>query len=308
MLHVLSHDSHSGQPLLGTHGVHGTVLYFLGKLSVEHAASLLGILIPHTDARAVLRRGLAHQEHAYTVIGQAGEDAAVDAYHTHHGQARHSDERGALDAGDALDDAGIGLHLVLDDGAGCLGIECVLDENGDMLDAHGIDGGRIDHLGTEVAEFHGLYIAEFGDDVGRTDDARIGCHESIHVGPYLQHSGIQHSCYDAGCVVAAAASQVGHLAALGIGTDKAAHQTHLGDGLPVVLDKPVGELRGQTVLAALDLGLDKRAAVIPLGVLDQRGNYTAADALAIGDDSGQGLGAKVMDEIDTLVDAAQLLQ
>ena len=308
MLHVLAHNGHCGQSLLSTHGIHGTLLYLLGKLRIEHTAGFLGVLISHTYARTVLRGCLADQEHADAIVGQTGEDATVDTYDAHHGQTCHCDECGALDAGDSLDDAGVGLNLILDNGTGSIGIEGILDEYGDMLDTHGIDGGRIYHLGTEVAEFHSLHITEFGNHIGCTDDTWVGRHEAIHIGPYLQHTGIQYCSDDAGCVVATASAQIGHLTAYGIGADKSAHQTHLGNRLPVLLHQARRKVHGQAILSSLDLSLDESTAVIPLGVLHQVGHDATADALSIRDYGCQRLGAKVTNQIYTLIDAAELLQ
>ncbi len=40
--------------------------------------------------------------------------------------------------------------------AGGVGVEGVLDENGDILVEYRIDGGRINDLGSEIAELHSL--------------------------------------------------------------------------------------------------------------------------------------------------------
>ena len=76
------------------------------------------------------------------------------------------------------------------------GIEGVLDLDRYIFYADGIDGRRIDDLRTKVTQLHRLYIREFVDGIGCLDDLRIGCHESVHIGPNLQHFGIQYSSDD----------------------------------------------------------------------------------------------------------------
>ena len=54
MLHVLSHDGYRGESALGVHGEHGSRLYLLGKLTVEHVHCLSGIHIAYTYRSGVL--------------------------------------------------------------------------------------------------------------------------------------------------------------------------------------------------------------------------------------------------------------
>ena len=177
-----------------------------------------------------------------------------------------------------------------------------------MLDADGVDGGRIDHFGAEVAELHCLDVGQFWNDVCRADDARIGCHETIHVGPYLEHACIQCRSDDAGGVVASASAQVCHLATLGISADEAAYNANLWNLLPSLANQFVGQFPDEAVLAGLELSLDEFAAVEPLRSFYQRCNNQAAYAFAVGDDGSLCFGAQVVDEINALIDAAQLFQ
>ena len=185
ILHIGSHDGHGGQTALDVHGKHGTVFDFGGKGFVEHLRCLVGIFVAHTDAGGVLRRCLRHHEHADAPIGQGGEDAAVDANHTHHREAGDRDERRAVDGADAFDGLMVVGNLGLDGGAGIGGVEGVFNFDGNVFHANGIDGGRIDHLGAEVAQLHGLDVAELGNGVGAFDDAWVGCHKAVDVGPNL---------------------------------------------------------------------------------------------------------------------------
>ena len=308
VLHVLAHYGHGGQASLGHHGIHGALGYLLGKLFVEHTACLLGIGIAHTDGGAVLTACLRYHEHGDAIVCQTGEDTAVHTDDTHHGETADGDERGALDAGDATDGLLAQVDILLDDGARSLGVEGILDPDGYVLDANGIDGGGIYHLGTEVAEFHGLGVGEFVDDVCRADDTGVSGHETVHIGPYLQGSGIQCGRYDGGGVVATATAKVGNLAALYVGGDETAHQAYLGQALPGVAHNLVGGLCGKHVLAVLLLGADNVARVKPTCTLYHRGHDAGRHALAITDDGSLGLLREVADKEHTLVDAAQFLE
>ena len=273
VLHVLAHDGHGGQASLGRHGVHGAIGYLLGKLLVEHTACLTGIHVAHTYGGAVLAACLGHHEHGYAIVRQAGEDTAVHTDDTHHGKTADGDERGALDAGDATDGFLAQVYVLLDDGTGGIGVEGVLHPDGNVLHADGVYGGRIDYLGTEVAEFHGLHVGEFVDDVCRADYTGVGGHETVHVRPYLQCRSVQCRRHDGRGVVAAATSKVGHLAALYVGGDETAHQTYLGQAFPCVAHYLVGGLCTEHVLAVLLLGADDVARVVPSGTVDNGGHY-----------------------------------
>ena len=308
-LHVLAHNGHSGQTALGLHAEHAAVLNLLPELLVEHAAGFVRVAVLHTDAGVVLRRGLRHHEDRDAVLGQRGEDALIHTDHAHHGQAAHGDETGALDGGDALDALVlVQLNILLDDGALSLGVEGILDEDGDILSTHGVNGGRINHFGAEVAKLHGLHIRQLGNDVSRRNNLRVGRHEAVHVGPDLQHLGIERRSDDAGGVVAAAAPQIGDLAALHVGGNEAAHDGHLGQGLERFLDQRDRALLSQDVTVALLGGLDEAAGVIPLGSFNHSGHDAGRDTLAVGHDGGLRLGRKVADEVNALVDALELVE
>ena len=97
VLHVFSNDSYGCQLALQFHLIHGSHLYFFGKLLVEHLTGTFGIFIAHADRGAVFRTGLADEENAYAVGGESGEDALIDTYYAYHGESAHSDERGVVD-------------------------------------------------------------------------------------------------------------------------------------------------------------------------------------------------------------------
>ena len=315
VLHVLTHDGYGGQSAFGLHGEHGARLDFLLELLVQHLNGSLGILVAHTDTGGVLRRGLRHHEHRDAAVGQRGEDAAVHANHTHHRESRHRDERGALDARDTLDGLPVVVDLLLDERARMLGVERVLYLYGNILDADGIDGRRVDNLGAEVAQFHRLYIAQFVDGVGRLDHLRVGGHESVHVGPDFQHVGIQRGGNGGGRQVRASSSQVGRLVRVAVAGNEAGHHIHRSDGRARVeerfeglLDQLVRQFRVEHVLALLVLRADKVAGVHPGAVLDDGGHDVRAQSLAIADDGVLRLLAQVVNQVHTVVDAPQLFE
>ena len=208
MLHVLSHDGYCGKSLFGVHGEHGSCLNLLGKLAVEHFHGSCFVLIAYADGRGVLRGSLRHHEAADAVVGKRCEDTTVDTDDAHHGESCYGDEGGAADAGDALDGLVIVGYLRLYDGALGVRIECVLDADGDVLHADGIDGRGIDDLCAEIAKLHRLYIAKFVYGVGSLDDTRIGGHESVYVGPDLKNVCIEGCSNDGSRIVRSATSEI----------------------------------------------------------------------------------------------------
>ena len=161
--------------------------------------------------------------------------------------------------------------MVFDECSWMRGVERVLDLDGDVLDADGVDGWRIDDLGAEVTELHGLYVRQLVDGVCRLDDAWVGSHEAVNVRPDLQHFGIERCGNDGSRIVRTATSQIGRLARIAISADEARYH---GDGLAArgcvimttnrfkgLLDQPNRQFRIQNVLAELLLRADEAAAI-----------------------------------------------
>ena len=211
VLHILANDGDGGQLALSVHGEHGAILNLGLKLLVEHADGLVGVLVAHTNRGTVLRRRLRHKEHADAVVGKGGENSAVHTDDTHHGKTRHGDERRALDRRDATDGLAVVLHLSLDDGAAPLRVERVLHSDGDVLDANGIDGRRIDHLGSKVAKLHCLHIAQLVDGIGGAYHLGIGRHETVYIGPYLEHLGVERRGHKGCGIIGSATTEIGGL-------------------------------------------------------------------------------------------------
>ena len=70
------------------------------------------------------------------------------------------------------------------------GVEGVLYLNGDVCLEYRVYCRRIDNLRTEVAELGCLNVAQVAYGVGIVDDAWVGCHEAVHVGPYFKAVGL----------------------------------------------------------------------------------------------------------------------
>ena len=107
-------------------------------------------------------------------------------------------------------------------------MERILDVDGYALDPHGVDGGRVDYLGAEVAQLHSLVVRELVYGVSIGDDARVGRHEAVHVRPDLKGGGIERRGDDGSGVVGASAAEVGRLAVVDVAGYEARDDCHLG--------------------------------------------------------------------------------
>ena len=142
------------------------------------------------------------------------------------------------------------------------------------------DCRRVDDLCTEVAELHSLDKRQLVDDVGIVDDTRVGCHEAIDIGPYLEHLGLKGCSYDGSSIVRTTATKVGDFACDAVGRDETAHHDDwaLAFGLDLVPhchDIRIGLFEVADVLVPVLGGLDDIAAVDPCGTLDDCGNDAA---------------------------------
>ena len=104
-------------------------------------------------------------------------------------------------------------------------IEGILNLDGNILDADGIDGRWIDDFCTEVTKFHRLYVTEFVDGIGCLDDAWVGSHEAVNICPDFQNVCVERCCDDAGGIVAAATSQIRCFHRISVASDEARNHT-----------------------------------------------------------------------------------
>ena len=108
---------------------------------------------------------------------------------------------------------------------------------------------------------------------GIGDKARVGGHETVHVGPYLQHSGAQRRGDEGSRVVAAAASQVRNLAGVAVGGDEAACYRAAESAVAQCLFyKSVGERRIGYVFVEPPLGAYEVGGMVIGSVFDNLGN------------------------------------
>ena len=270
MLHVLAHDGHRGQTALRLHAEHRARFNLFGKLRVQHLASRVGIRVAHPDGGAVLRRSLRHEEHADAIVRQRGENAPVHADDPDHGQSRDGNQRRPADARNALDGFLVTFDFLLDNGAFPARVEGILDKDGDILDAHRVNRGRIDHFRPEVAKLHGFHVAQFVDGVGGGNHFRVGSHEAVHVRPDFQHRGIQGRRDDGRCIIGPATSQVGHLTRFGICRNEPRHQRYLRQLCKSNLDQLIRQIGSQQLAPRLDFRLDELPRIKPFRATNQR--------------------------------------
>ena len=111
----------------------------------------------------------------------------------------------AMDLNGLAQDGGDGGDL----GAFVLRVAAVEDEDRDVLLHGGQDRGRVQDLGAEVGELGGLFKADGLHAQRLGDDARIGGHDAVDVGPDLDGAGVQRAADEGGGVVGAAAAERG---------------------------------------------------------------------------------------------------
>ena len=141
------------------------------------------------------------------------------ARHADHAGALEIHQRHVLDAGDALDRQararrGADQRALLVSGEG------VADPDGDVAPDRRRHGLRMDHLGAEVRQLHGLVVRQRVDHLRVRHAARIGRQHAVDVGPDVNLGGIQQRAEDRGGEVAAVAPERG-LHAARIGGDEA---------------------------------------------------------------------------------------
>ena len=168
---------------------------------------------------------LRHHEHADAGLCQSGEDATIDTDHTDHGHTADGDQSGLADGGDAANEARAGGGISTNDGMFAVRVEGVAHQNGNVAHTHGEDGGGIDDLRSEVAQFGGFVVRKFVDREGSGDDAGIGGHETVDIGPDFEHFGTEGGGKNGRSVVRTAATEIGGATALDIGRDETAHHS-----------------------------------------------------------------------------------
>ncbi|CDB12074.1 unknown [Bacteroides sp. CAG:633] len=308
MLHVLAYDGYGSQVLLGLYGRNLAHHNFLGKLFVQHFASQVGIGIAHTDGCRVLRRCLRHEEDANAVLGQRLEYAVVDTDDAHHTETLHSNEARIINRRNTLDGLTLRIgNFLLNDGTFALGIESVLYQDRNVLVADGVDGRRIDYLGTEVTKFGSFHVAQLLDGVGSGDDTRIGGHEAVHIGPDFQTVGIERSGHNGCRVVRTSAAQVGHDARRLVGSNEARYQRTAGQFAEGLTHQAIGLVGIENVFREFLFCLDELTRVAPFGPCQTCRNERR-QAFAIAYDGVAGLLRQVFYQVYALKDVLQFVE
>ena len=202
--------------------------------------------------------------------------------------------------------------LPLDDGAGSVGIEGVLDQYGDVLGADRVQGGCVDDAGSEVAELHGLGVAELVDGVGGLDDLWVGCHEAVHVGPYLQDLSPELGRQDAGGVVGTSAAQVDDVTSVAVAGYEAGDHCDAAEACEGVAYQFPGEFGVGYLLVARLVGVDELQGVVKHGTLDQGADYPGRQSFSVTFNFEEGLVGKALQdegaEIEVLESGKQGIQ
>ena len=211
------------------------------ELGIENVAGALRIGRSDGERSRGFGSRLRHHEHADAGLCQSGEDAAIDTDHTDHGHTADGDQSGLADGGDAANEARTGRGIAANDSMFAVGIEGVAHQNGNVAHTHRKDGGGIDYLRSEVAQFGGFVVRKFVDREGSGDDAGIGGHEPVDIGPDFEHFGTEGGGKNGRSVVRTAATEVGGAAVLDIGRDETAHH---GEGATREIGLGNGRMRG----------------------------------------------------------------
>ena len=257
MFHVFAYNRYGSQSAFHLHRADFTHFDFLGEFLVQQGACQFGLSVSYTDGNGVLGRSLRNQEHADAVLGQRTEQTVVHSDDTHHAQTGHGNQTRIVDGRDTLDGLREMVGLLLDDGSRSVRIERILDENRNILVAHRIDSRRINHLRAEVTELHRLHVAQFRYRISRTDDARVGRHEAVHIGPDFKDIGFQRGRNDGSGIIGTSPAQVRNLTGILVAGNESGHHRHLRKFPESFLHQLGGQFRIQDMSVMLLFGLDE---------------------------------------------------
>ena len=242
--------------------------------------------------------------------GHRLEHPRGDAGHAGHAGAGDVDQRDAGQEGEAAGAAGGRGGAAVDQAAGVVGREAVAHPHRDPLLARRLDGLRVEHLGAEEGELHGLLVAHLGEHGGAGDQPRIGAVDAVDVGPDLQQLGVEGPGGDgAGVVRAAAPEEVD--AAVGVAAeeprqhgDRRRRLAQRGEGLAG--GRPVGRRRQRRPGGADQrLGIEQPRVEAARG--EQGGDQGAGGALAEGGEEGEGGGRALAEQAETAQQVLHLL-
>ena len=199
-------------------------------------------------------------------------------------------------------------RFIADDAAGSFGVEGIFNVNGYVLLTNGVNGGRIYHLGSEVAKFHRLGIGQVVDGIGRGNDARVGREETVDVGPDFQTFGTECSGHNSSRVVRATTSEIGGHAGLQVGGNETAHHCQTLQPTEMSCEQAVRCAEVHKVFIILRHGLHQTACIDVLRLCQHGGHDNRRQAFAVGHDGIGGFGGKVLNEANAVKNAPQFIE
>ena len=180
-------------------------------LELEHFFELgldaLQVRVMHREAQHVVRRRLGHHQRGNLFLTERGKHLGGELRKAQRVLAADGDQVRLADRGD-------GFHSRLavgrrgpDLGPRAGGIEAVLDPHRDLFFHHRLDSLGVEHLGAEKRKLDGFAVRDFGDDARGGDQARVGGHHPVHVGPDPDLARVEGRAHDGAAVIRAAAAE-----------------------------------------------------------------------------------------------------
>ena len=265
-LHPVAHDSHCSEVLLALHFIYLSHSQLMSELLAYYLDCLVGLCILDSERNRILRSRLRYEEHRNAVVSQRAVQSLAHASHADHTHAQHRDERSIVDRRNTLDAVGA---IVLAPGNECAWsrrIESILYEYRNILVINRENRRRINNLSTEIAKLHRLDKTQSVNNISLAYNARVGCHESIDIGPNLQLLRAKSRRYDGSRIVRAATTEVCYSARIGIGRyESAAKHNPVLLCVNVLLDKFVCQRHVWHILVPVRMRLYQFQRVNMLG-------------------------------------------
>ena len=194
----------------------------LPQLRVERAThdpfGALCLRLRHSEADRVLRAALGDQDHGDAVLAQRPEEPMCRAGDADHAGALEIGERDPVDGRDALHER-VWCDLTANHRPRPFGSKGVADPDRDPLADRGRHGLRMDDLGAEIRELHGLVVRQGIDDRRFGHEPRIGRQHAVDVGPDHDLRRVEQRAEDRRGEVAAVTPE-GGLQTLRVGRDE----------------------------------------------------------------------------------------
>jgi hypothetical protein len=219
--HAVAHDGQDAAAVIDLDAVDLSFAQFGVERTTHDTLGTFGFGFRHREADRMLGAALRNKDDRNAFLAQCTEQAVRGAGHADHAGTFEVHERDAVDRRDALHQR-VGIRAVVNQGAGFVGCERVLDPDRDAFLHRGRHRRRVDDLRAKVREFHRLVVRERVDHLRLRHEARVGAQHAVHVGPDHDLERIEQRAEDRRRVVAAVATQR-RLQALRVGRDEAGH-------------------------------------------------------------------------------------